>query len=161
MFVHLTPAKNVGLILRNGISRLREHGDRPRGLFAMPVTRNFVISHQWLRELQRRGAGGEIAAVYFRIADHERVWVGHYRHAHQEMSAAEAVALVAAQTAQEGFEIVVPRRIAKHEIHRVKTLPQVVGWKYYPDAHGKKPCGCSFCQRGDYGSRRLRDKFGR
>ncbi len=24
-------------------------------------------------------------------------------------------------------------------------------------AHGKKPCGCPYCQRGNYGARKLRD----
>jgi hypothetical protein len=66
--------------------------------------------------------------------------------------------LIAAEN-QEGYEVIVPRRIDKKEIHRVKTLRQVTGWRYYPGAHGKRPCGCPFCQRGDYGARRLREKY--
>lgn len=54
----------VALIRRNGIRRLRKaRGGWPVGIFAMPVTRNFYISHQWLRELKRRGQGA-IAGVY-------------------------------------------------------------------------------------------------
>jgi hypothetical protein len=59
----------------------------------------------------------------------------------------------------EGYEVTIPRRIERTEIHRAKVLPQVIGWRYYPGAHGKKPCGCSFCQRGNYGARRLREEF--
>lgn len=56
MFVHFAPESRVALIRRNGISRLRKaSGGHPGGIFAMPVMRNFYISHQWLRELKRRG----------------------------------------------------------------------------------------------------------
>ena len=68
--------------------RRRPSGDFPGGVFAVPVTRNFFVSHQWLREL-RRASSGPIAAVYFRVPDEERVWVGHYRHVHRWTSAAE------------------------------------------------------------------------
>lgn len=38
IFVHLTPESRVALIRRNGIGRLRKAvGDRPGGIFAMPV----------------------------------------------------------------------------------------------------------------------------
>jgi hypothetical protein len=140
-FVHLTPEKNVKAILRNGISRLRRTTDRPHGIYAMPVTRNFYVSHQWLREL-KRGGQAPIAGVYFRIPDDERVWVGHYNRSHQEMTAAEAAGLVGKGENVEGYEIIVPRRIEAKEINRIKMPPQIVGWRYYPEAHGKKPCGC-------------------
>src|SRR5262252_2465123 len=96
MFVHLTAEKNVKAILRNGISRLRKTHRYPPCIFAMPVTRNFYLSHQWLRELKRRGLG-PIAGVYFRIADDETVWVGHYNQPHLSMKAAEALGLIAGQ----------------------------------------------------------------
>ena len=158
MFVHLTAEKNVKRILRNGISRLRRMTNTPHGIFAMPVTRNFYVSHQWLRELRRRGQGA-IAAVYFRIPDDAEVWVGHYNQAHQKMQATQALALLAGQANAEGFEVIVPRTIVHTQIHRVKRLPQVVGWRYYPGSHGRKPCGCPFCQRGNYGARKLRDDY--
>ena len=69
MFVHLAPESRVALIRRNGISRLRRgRGDFPKGVFAVPVTRSFYVSHQWLRELRRRNRG-PIAGIYFRIPD--------------------------------------------------------------------------------------------
>jgi hypothetical protein len=147
----------MALILRNGIGRLRKAASgRPAGIFAVPVTRNFHVSHQWLRELKRRGQG-TICGVYFRLADQEPVWVGHYGHAHRSMTAAEAVAEFMAAESREGWEVVVPRRVLAKEIHRVRRLPQVVGWRYYPGAKGRPPfCTCRFCTRGDYGAARLR-----
>ena len=158
MFVHLSPESRVSNIRRNGISRLRKLANGQRGVFAMPVTRNFYVSHQWLRELKRKG-GGSIAGVYFRIDDDEVVSIGHYNQAHQQMTAAEAVGAVMSTPSPEGFEVIIGRKILASEIHRVRELPQIVGWRYYPTSHGKKPCGCPFCQRGEYGGRKLRDEY--
>lgn len=152
MFVHLAAESRTALIRRNGIRRLRRTQDNfPGGVFAVPVTRNFYISHQWLRELKRRNQGA-IAGVYFRIPDNEQVWVGHYHQAHRWMSAAEAVAeFMGAEDAQ-GWEVVIPRRIDPKEVHRIRSLPQVIGWRFYPAAKGKPPfCTCKFCTRGEYG----------
>jgi hypothetical protein len=158
VFVHLTSEKSLKSIRRNGISRIRKQRDRPRGIYAMPVTRSFYVSHQWLRELKRR-AGTTIAAVHFRVPDEETVWVGHYNHGHQRMTAAQAGALMTTTEEREGYEVIIPRRIKPAEIHRIRNLPQVTGWRYYPGAHGKRPCGCPFCQRGSYGAKRLREKY--
>jgi len=157
-FVHLTPEKNIQRILRNGISCRRGKAGQPNGVFAMPVTRSFYVSHQWLREIKRRGQG-PVGAVYFRIADEEIVWVGHYNRGYRKMSAAEAVALIAKQEHSEGYEVICRCRIPSSQIRRIKRLPQVVGWRYYPGAHGNKPCVCPVCQRGEYGARRIRERF--
>lgn len=161
MFVHLAPTSQIVLIRRNGISRLRKAvGERPGGLYAMPVTRNFYISHQWLRELKRRGQG-PIAGIYFRIPDNELVWVGHYNRHHRRMTAAEAMAEFMSADSREGWEVIIPRRITAKEIHRVRSLPQVIGWRYSPEAKGKPPfCACKYCTRGDYGARKLRERLG-
>ena len=75
LFVHLAPESRAALIRGNGIGRLRRpHGTHPGGIFAVPVTRNFYVSHQWLRELRRR-IRDPIVGVYFRIPDSEAVWV--------------------------------------------------------------------------------------
>jgi len=159
MFVHLALESQAALICRNGIRRLRRpYGNFPGGVFAVPVTRNFYVSHQWLRELKRRNAG-PILGVYFRISDEEQVWVGHYGQAHRWMSATEAVAEFMASKSREGWEVVIPRRIEASEIHRTRQLPQIVGWRYIPGSHGSKPCGCDFCQRGKYGAKRLREEY--
>src|SRR6516162_5323894 len=161
MFVHLAPESRVALIRRNGIRRLRRpRGDFPGGVFAVPVTRSFYVSHQWLRELKRRNAG-PIAGVYFRIPDAESVWVGHYGQAHCWMTAVEAVAAFMGAETREGWEVVIPRRVEASEIHRTRCLPQVVGWRYKPGSHGTNPCGCDFCQPGEYGAKRLREEYKR
>ena len=178
VFVHLTLHSNVASIRRGGIG-LRKRRFRPRGVYAMPVTRNFYVSHQWLRELRRHG-GGTIVAVYFRVPDDEPVEVGHYDSLYVPMTAAESAALLlAAETrdpaaervrdrqskavqrgarlpsSPEGFEVVIPRRIEPREIIRVKALPQVVGWRHRPGANGTPPCTCLCCARGEYGIRKL------
>lgn len=161
MFVHLAPESRIALIRRNGIRRLRRAaGEFPGGVFAVPVTRNFYISHQWLRELKRRNEG-PIAGVYFRIPDDEQIWVGHYGQAHRWLSAAEVVAEFTAAEDSRGWEIVIPRRIEAREILRTRRLPQVVGWRFSPGAKGSRPfCTCKYCTRGDYGARRLRARLG-
>src|SRR4051794_22600485 len=130
MFVHLAPQSSVARIRRSGITRVRKVRDSfPGGVFSVPVTPNFFLSHQWLRELKRRGAG-PIAGVYFRIPDQEQVWVGHYHQSLRWMTAAEAVAEFISSEAREGWEVVVPRRISADEIPRVRSLRQVFGWRY-------------------------------
>jgi hypothetical protein len=160
MFVHLAPESRIALIRRNGIRRLRKPAaGHPGGIFAVPITRNFYVSHQWLRELKRRGQGA-IAGVYFRIPDGESVWVGHYGQVHREMSAAEAMAEFMRAENPEGWEVIIPRRIVAKEVHRIRYLPQVVGWRYFPGAKGKAPfCTCTYCTRGEYGAARLRTRL--
>lgn len=161
MFVHLAPESRISLIRRNGIRRLRRAGvDYPRGVFAVPVTRSFYLSHQWLRELRRRNQG-QIAGVYFRIPDDEHVWVGHYNQVHRWMAASEAVAEFMGAEDKQGWQVVIPRRIEASEIHKTRSIPQVIGWRFFPSAKGKPPfCTCKFCIRGEFGARRLRERLG-
>lgn len=160
MFVHLTREDRVSRILRAGLGRLRRGTSTlPSGIYATPVTRNFYVSHQWLRELRRRGPS-PVAAIYFRIDDEEPVWVGHYGGRHQQMRAAEAVSTFLSADVKEGWEVLIPRRIGPQEIHRVRGLRQIVGWRYYPGAHGRKPCACDFCTRGAIGGARIRRRLG-
>jgi hypothetical protein len=159
MFVHLATESDCSRIRRNGIGQLRRAwGSFPGGIFAVPVSPNFYISHQWLRELKRRNAG-PIAGVYFRISDEEKLWVGHYGQRHRWMSAAEAVSAFMADKDVRGWEVIIPHRIETSQIHRIRRLPQVLGWRYVPESHGRKPCGCDYCQRGQYGARRLREQY--
>jgi hypothetical protein len=175
VFVHLTSHRNLPAIRRGGIGRTK----RSRGVYALPVTRNFYVSHQWLRELKRHG-GGTIVGVYFRIPDDEMVEVGHYDRGRVPMTAAAAVALMmdaeqrdpaaargrdqaskavqrgrAMPSSPEGYEVLIPRAVERSEIVRVKVLPQVVGWRYRPRANGTRPCACLCCERGQPGIRKL------
>jgi hypothetical protein len=114
------------------------------------------------------------------LPDGEPVTVGHYNSPHVPMTAAEAVALMmraeqrepaearrrdAASggvhdsplpSSPEGYEVIVPRRVRVSELLRFRALPQVVGWRYQPGAHGTAPCTCLCCGgKGQYGVRKL------
>jgi hypothetical protein len=76
------------------------------------------------------------------------------------MSAAEAVSEFSNAEDARGWEVVIPRRIAAAELHRVRRLPQVIGWRFFPESKGKPPfCTCKLCTRGEYGARRLRERL--
>jgi len=178
VFVHLTSERNLRSIRRNGIVPPKVRFG-PRGVYALPVTRNFYVSHQWLRELRRWGRG-TIVGVYFRLSAAEPVEVGHYNRGRVPMSAAEAAGLLFQAEARdprrtrvddeqskavrsgkvlpssaEGYEVFIPRAILPSEILRVKALPQVVGWRYRPGSNGQPPCACICCERGHYGIGKL------
>jgi hypothetical protein len=75
MFVHIAPESGLARIRRNGTSRSRRAAvTSSRGVFAVPVTRNFYVSNAWVRELKRR-SGGSLFGMYFRIPDDDSVWV--------------------------------------------------------------------------------------
>jgi hypothetical protein len=161
MFVHLTTEARIPRIRRNGITRLRKAaGASQEGVYAVPVTRNFYASHQWLRELKRRNQG-PIAGVYFRVPDGQLVWLGHYGQGHRLVTAAEALALFTNADDPMGWEVVIPRRVEAGEIHKTRQLPQVIGWRFSPKAKGKPPfCTCKFCTRGEYASAKMRRRLG-
>lgn len=160
MFVHLTPEKNSKSIVRSGIRCRRSPVPEGRVVFAVPVTRSYYVSNQWLRELKRSGQR-TIVAVHFRIPDYQAVLVGHYASGHRFVTAAQAVQIVTNAASAEGYEVLIPRRIEAAEIHAVRSVKQVTGWRYFPGSHGHPPCGCPYCQRGQVGGRKLRDKYER
>ncbi len=71
------------------------------------------------------------------------------------MTASEAVAAFLKHTDPMGLEVIVPRRIMPKEIARIYLAPRIAGWRYYPDAKGKTPCYCRFCNRGEIRAQRL------
>ena len=157
LLVHIAADRDIAAIARGGIKPLR---DRP-GIYAMPVMPNFVASHQWLRELKRRG-DRTMSGVYFRVPDDEPVLFGHYSQTPVPVSAAQAAGAILNAPDPLGMQIVVPRKVLAKEIVRVRPLPQTLGWRYYPKAHGVKPCGCPACVgRGDIKARKLREAFER
>lgn len=153
-FVHVT-SEDLAKKARRGGLRPGKKGRKLNGVFAMPVTPDFQVTHQWVREM-KQWRPGTIVGIYFRIPDEELVHVGHYHGPHQSMGAAEAAAHVMAQSDMTGVEVIIPRRIEAKEIVRIRNLPQLVGWRHYPGSNGKRPCPCPRCQRGLYGSRRIR-----
>ncbi|UNT00461.1 HEAT repeat domain-containing protein [Streptomyces tubbatahanensis] len=164
MFVHVTSAANAPRIRRSGI-RAAGHGQGgARGVHCFPVLPSYTLTHQWVRELARFGSRGGLVAVHLRLADTEPVVVGRYtdraRNAQETLRAAEAVRRIAALPDPRGWEVFVPRAVTAREVHRVRCAPRVAGWRYLPDAHGRRPCTCVGCrERGGYGARRLRERL--
>jgi hypothetical protein len=158
MFVHLAPADKAAHIRRVGLKAVRRSW--VRGVFTVPMLPNFDVTHQWVRELKRWKKTRTMVAVDVRIPDDEPVLVGHYARPVLEVPAARAVKIVMDADDPRGYEVIVPRAIGPNEIHRIRGVPQKVGWRYFPDAHGRKPCGCPVClQRGQCGAKKIREAY--
>jgi hypothetical protein len=140
LLVHLTPERNVSGIRRNGLS-IPKHAT---GVYAMPVSPHFVLSHQWLRELKRNGARSWVG-VYFRVPDDEPVLFGHFGLAATEMTEAQAVGRFLRMSDPLGMEVIVPRKVTTREIHRIRRLPSNLGWRYSPNVRGRAYCACVQC----------------
>lgn len=161
MLVHLAPAGKARHIRRVGLTASPTRSGI-RGVYTVPMVPNFDVTHQWLRELKRWTKARTLVAVDVRIPDDEMVLVGHYARSFLEVPAAEAVKIVMDADDPRGYEVVVQRAIRSGEIHRIRDVPQKVGWRYFPDAHGKAPCGCPVClQRGQPGTRKIREAYER
>jgi hypothetical protein len=157
MLVHITNEDETESVRRSGI-RIGKYRD---GVCAMPVLENVVVSNQWLRELKRRVSGSRtLSAIHFRIPDSEIVFMGHVSREHVEVTAAEAPGAIMHAEDPLGMEIIIPRAIAAKEIHKIRSVPQVVGWRYVPGSNGRKMCGCPDClPAGTYKSRIFRQRF--
>ncbi len=154
-FVHIADERQAGSIRRSGLKLMQRASadDLSRyGIFALPVIPNFLISHQWVRELKRRGFRVAVG-VYVRVPDQQEVFAGHYNKEKQPMSAAEAAAYLRKHEPL-GYEVIVPRSIAASDIEAIRPIPQKLGWRYFPGAHERGVfCWCRGCQRGTYKSR--------
>lgn len=158
-FVHIADERDAAAIRRTGLKLPRHRkGSAGHGIFAMPVIADFQLTHQWVRELKRRGFGTAIG-VYVRIADDTPVLAGHYNEAKRTMTAAEAAAELHASRML-GFETILPDAIPPRAIHAIRRLPQTIGWRYFPGAHERGVfCGCEYCQRGEFNSRKIRAAY--
>jgi|ERR1041385_13044 hypothetical protein len=159
-FIHLSDERLVRRIEKNGIKPGELWNSNARYVYATPVLRNFLISHQWLRELKGRGIR-TVAAIQFRIPDDEPVKIGRFGTDPMDTTAAGSIRVFMEHESGLGLQVMIPRKILGKEITRVYLPPQLVGWRYYPEAHGKAPCGCDYCQRGLIKSRRIREKYER
>ena len=154
--VHIADVKEIAAIRRNGIKISK----RRTGIYCMPVTPDFFVSHQWLRELKRSGVR-TLCAVYFRLPSEEIVFAGRYNAEHREIPLFEAMREFNEGKQQLGYELIIPRKILPNEILSVKPLPQNVGWRFYPEAKGKPPfCTCRYCTGGGIKSNRMRKRLG-
>jgi hypothetical protein len=162
-FVHIADERDSLAIRRNGLTLPKVHwkaaeSERHKGgVFALPVVEDFMLSHQWVRELKRRGHRSAVG-IYFRIADNEVVWAGLYNKDKVQMTAAQATALLR-QERLLGFEVVIPRSILAAEITAVRSVPHV-GWRFSPQAKGSRPfCLCKYCNRGEIKNRKMRKRL--
>lgn len=147
-FVHLADSRKIGRIAKLGIlpARLQRSGEK--GVFCVPVARDYFRTHQWLRELKRRNIRS-LHAVQFVLPAKTRVLIGRYNDAHIEATAAEAAGIFEQHQSGLGLEVIVPCGIPSKSISRIYALSQVIGWRFYPEAKGKQPfCRCSYCNRG-------------
>src|SRR4051812_39993272 len=152
-FLHIADQKQEESILKNGIRPARHR--EGRGVYAVPVVPDYATTHQWARELKRSGAR-TLICVQFKIPNAKSVWVGKYNGEKLEMTASEAAAAFLKHTDAIGLEVIVPGRILPKEIAGTYLAPRITGWRYYPEAKGKKPfCHCKFCNRGEIRAQRL------
>jgi len=152
MFVHVTSARVARNILRTGL----------RGpVFCMPVLPNFMVTHQWVRELRRSAdMHPRAVGVYFRLAAAEEVWAGHYLGRGGRMAAGQAAGFVMRNEQPLGLQVVLERSLSRREVHAVRPLP-AVGWRYHPGAHFRPvTCACRYClPKGGIKTRRLRNRL--
>ncbi|HWA01515.1 MAG TPA: hypothetical protein VG841_14500 [Caulobacterales bacterium] len=163
MFAHITAAKLESAIRRAGLGRVRREMSgarlRRQAVFCFPVLESHTLTHQWTREVLK-WRRQPLIAVYFRVPDNEPVLCGRFANPACAISAAEAVRVIRNHIEDpRGFEVIVQRAVAPREIHRIAPVRGVIGWRHYPDAHGCKPCGCPYCQRGEPNSRKLRQRY--
>lgn len=152
VLVHITKIENERSIRNAGI----KPGYRDV-VFFMPHMKDFVISHQWARELKRSGIKN-FAAVDFRISNDEEVWFGKYNSQHQKMKLGEAVAALMNTEDVLGYELFIDRKIEPNEILNIRPIPKPMGWRYQPGAHGKRPCPCPVCiQSGGFKTKKIRE----
>jgi hypothetical protein len=157
-FIHLFDQNDAASIKRGGIRIVRSRWRRLNGVFLFPQTENFVVSHQWMRELRRR-RGQILLAARIRLNDAETVLLGKYNEEHIQVRAVEAIRIVREHTDPMGLEVILPRSVRPKEIESFYRPPKVVGWRYYPAARGRRPCPCSYCQKGEPFGQRIREKY--
>ncbi|MFT3751221.1 MAG: hypothetical protein QM768_23115 [Agriterribacter sp.] len=155
ILVHLADERESANIMRNGIVT----GKRRPGIFCMPVLQNFYLSHQWLRELKRRGVR-TFVGIYFKVDSRLKVYAGKYNEEHKHITVGEAIKEIQIMDDPLGYEIIIARKIEAKEIRKIKSIPQHVGWRYYPGANGKTPCSCEYCIKSTIKAGRIRKKEG-
>lgn len=154
-FIHLADERLASRIKKTGLKPSPLWNTKAKYVFAVPVLEDFMVSHQWLRELKRRGLR-TLVAVQFRIPDDEPVRVGHYGQDPIDTSAVGAVRVFREHKSPLGLEVTIPRKIAPNEIMRVYLPTQLVGWRFSPTAKRRKPCSCPYCSRGDINANNFR-----
>ncbi|GAA1654178.1 hypothetical protein GCM10009828_099480 [Actinoplanes couchii] len=154
--MHISRQRDAARFVRSGISARSRGWDGGRGVYAMAVLPDYTLTHQWVREL-RRWQPGVLVAVDLRIPDGTPVTVGRYGREPRRLTAAEAAGVLRGLDDPRGYAIFIPRAITAAEVRGSRTVPQGIGWRYKPGAHGTAPCLCLGClQPGTPGVARLR-----
>lgn len=153
--VHLADEREAANIRRNGI----KIGKYRQGIFCMPVMPNFYVSHQWLRELKRRGVK-TFVGVYFKVDSNTKVFAGRYNAEHKHIGLGQAIKEIQSLNDPLGYEIIIDRKIEAKEIGKIKNLPQGIGWRYMPNSNGRRPCSCDYCIKSSIKANRIREKYG-
>lgn len=156
LLVHLADERDSASIKKNGI----KPGRGRQGIYCMPVTQSFYISHQWLRELKRSGARNYVG-VYFKLDSKTMVYAGKYHEKHRHITLGQAIKEIRSLRDPLGYELIIERKIEAGEIQRLRMLPQNMGWRYFPASHEKGiGCICPMClPRGSIKAKKLRDKL--
>lgn len=154
VLVHLSDQKNQAKIISSGI-KIPKGG---YGIYFMPHSDSFTISHQWARELKRSGIKNFIA-IDFRVSSDELVWFGKFHEQHKQISLSKAISTFMNEEDKLGYEFFIERSITAKEILKVRKISKPIGWRYEPKAHGKEPCPCPMCiQFGGYKTSKLKEK---
>jgi len=161
-FIHLADDREIAMIRKNGIKAREIYGAESRVVYATPVLQDYYRSHQWIRELRRRGIK-VISAVQFRVDDDAPVSVGRFNGEHLDVTAAEAVRIFMEHDTGMGLEVIFAFSIPASSITRTYTPEQITGWRYYPESHAddRKPCPCPYCQRGLIKGQKLQERYRR
>jgi len=158
-FVHVLPERLAARVRATGLAARSAGRSGGRGVYLMPVLSSYTLTHQWVREL-RRWHPGPFVAADVRLGAGEPVWAGHYAQGPVAVTAAEAVGMSRDGRDVRGFEVFLPRRIVAGEVRRIRKIAKPVGWRYLPDAHGRRPCACPACLTpGSYGAAAVRHRY--
>jgi len=147
-FIHVFAEAARRSIQRRGIKAGQYAKKRGTGVYASPVTQDYYFTHQWCREIKRQQNVPKLVAR-FRIPDDEEVYIGRYGVQHIRVAASAAIRIAREHVAPAGLEVIIPRSIKPKEILKIYKPAKALGWRYYPEAKGKKPCGCAYCQKGE------------
>lgn len=151
--VHLADERQAASIRRSGIKgvpkTIATSGERvsiARAIFVMPVLQNYLVTHQWLRELKKKGMR-TMVAVHARLRSDTMVWVGRYDGEHRLVPLGHAIGLIMREQSPLGWEIVLRDSVPAGAIHAVRETPNVVGWRHSPESHAQGPwkCLCDYC----------------
>ena len=154
VLVHITKAENKNNILRSGIKT----GKYSKSLYFMPLIQDFLISHQWARELKRNGIKN-FMAIDFKLPKDEPIWFGKYFEGHKKLPLNIAIGMFLDQEEKYGYEFILERKVEPKEIIKTRTIQKPMGWRYEPNAHGKEPCPCPMCiLKGGYKTANLKEK---